>query len=224
MLKNWSDTIIDYYENLACPELPAGYECMNPYRSPEVQSVVSAFFNRFYADLEPRTLLLGINPGRFGAGITGISFTDPIILTDSLGIEHNFDRRPELSSRFVHEMIAAFGGIEHFTKKFFITSVYPLGFLKDGKNINYYEIEGWRNHLLPLIENELAEHKTWNINRKVGICIGKGDNLKHLNKINDKLGLFDQIVTVPHPRWVMQYRLKRKLEFIDEYVKLLSSI
>lgn len=197
---------------------------MNPYQSNEVQRVVREYFDRFYADDKPRTLLLGINPGRFGAGITGLSFTDPVILKEQLGIDHSFDMRPELSSRFIHEVIDEYGGLEFFSRQFFITSVYPLGFIKDGKNVNYYEIPGWKQSLRHELVKELTTHRGWNINRKVGICIGKGDNLKHLTALNDELGLFEKIVTVPHPRWVMQYNLRSKLKYVDDYLKVLSAV
>lgn len=220
---NWSETLIDYYRNLRCPNLPAEVDCMNPYLEADVMEVVSTYFKRFYDDSNPRTLLFGINPGRFGAGITGISFTDPIILKDKLGIDHSFDLRPELSSGFIHEMIDIYGGIEQFTSRFFITSVYPLGFLKAGKNLNYYEIADWENSIKPEIIRELKTHREWNINREVGICIGKGQNLKYLTQLNKELGLFKRIITMPHPRWVMQYNLKKKDFYIDQFLKTLDS-
>ncbi len=39
-----------------------------------------------------RYLILGINPGRFGGGITGIPFTDPIRLQNICGIENDFQK------------------------------------------------------------------------------------------------------------------------------------
>lgn len=220
---NWSETLVNYYENLETPELPEGVECMNPYREAEVKAIVRTYFQRYYGDSNKRTLLFGINPGRFGAGVTGISFTDPVILKERLGISHGLELRPELSAGFIHDMIDAFGGIEDFTAHFLITSVYPLGFLEDGKNINYYEIPGWRDALLPHIRSELKAHGGWNINRDVAICIGQGQNLKFFTELNKELGLFKRILTLPHPRWVMQYRTKLKGEFINEYVKTLGA-
>ena len=49
-----------------------------------------------------RHLLLGINPGRFGGGVTGIPFTDPIRLQNVCGIENNFEKKQELSSVFIY--------------------------------------------------------------------------------------------------------------------------
>ena len=57
--------------------------------------------------------------GRFGSGLTGISFTDPQRLKNVLNIDHSFDMRPELSSEFIYEVIEAFGTPKDFFSSFF---------------------------------------------------------------------------------------------------------
>lgn len=48
---------------------------MNPFREgEEIFSVSSSFYRKFYTDNTPRHLILGINPGGFGAGVTAIPF------------------------------------------------------------------------------------------------------------------------------------------------------
>ena len=83
--------------------------------------------------------MLGINPGRFGAGVTGITFTDPVRLEKECGIPNNFDKRQELSSVFIYDFIAAWGGAEAFYSRFFLSAVFPLGFTREGRNLNYYD-------------------------------------------------------------------------------------
>lgn len=61
-------------------KLPCNVEVMDVYKDEEVQTTCQQFYSKYYNDHQPRTLLLGINPGRFGGGITGIPFTDPINL------------------------------------------------------------------------------------------------------------------------------------------------
>ena len=102
-------------------------------------NVVKAFLQKYFNDVRKRKLILGINPGRFGAGITGVNFTAAKQLTDECGIEHPFSNGSELSAEFIYAMIKAYGGPEKFYNKFFIGSVCPLGFVKAGKNINYYD-------------------------------------------------------------------------------------
>ena len=62
------------------------------------------------------------------------------------------------------------------------------------------------------------------IRRDKAICLGEGKNLKFLEKLNRGMSLFREIIPLPHPRWVMQYRYKRKEDFIAAYLEVLQSI
>jgi len=111
--------------------LPPGIHIMNPFREQEgVMDISSAFYRKYYDDNTPRHLILGINPGRFGAGLTGIPFTDPGHLMEQCGIPYSGPRTHEPSSVFVYDMIQAFGGVEAFYSRFYISAVCPLGFTK----------------------------------------------------------------------------------------------
>ncbi|MBK7873114.1 MAG: DUF4918 family protein [Saprospiraceae bacterium] len=128
--------------NLSLPpslKVPTGIEVLFPYEASETIQAMTTFYEKYYNDQEQRIFIFGINPGRFGAGVTGVPFTDPIRLVEECNISNNFQKKPELSSVFVYEFIHAFGGLEAFYKKFYITSLSPLGFTKDGKNYNYYD-------------------------------------------------------------------------------------
>ena len=35
---------------------------------------------------------------------------------------------------------------------------------------------------------------------------------------------FNNFITLPHPRWILQYKMKMKKEYLDEYVTKLSNI
>ncbi len=85
-------------------------------------------------------MILGINPGRFGGGVTGIPFTDPKRVIEKCGLAYSGEMKHEPSSVFVYEMIDAFGGAIKFYEQFYIHSVCPLGFTNinnKGKAINY---------------------------------------------------------------------------------------
>ena len=59
-------------ENL--PELPKGVSWLLPFKElPETAKVTKAFLEKFYGDYQNRTLILGINPGRFVAGVSRFS-------------------------------------------------------------------------------------------------------------------------------------------------------
>ncbi|MTI23245.1 DUF4918 family protein [Fulvivirga sp. RKSG066] len=209
--------IIEFYNQLESPtNIPQEVEVLHPFKEPEVQQIVNKFYTTFYNDNNPRTFLLGINPGRFGSGATGIPFTDPIRLQEVIGIENSFDRKQELSSKFIYSMIDELGGPEPFYGNFYFSSVSPLGFVKDGKNLNYYDIKELQDNLEPYIIENLKKQIAFGAN-PVAYSLGKGKNIKYLQWLNKKYQLFEAIKPLPHPRWVMQYRLKRLDEFLLEY-------
>src|SRR5438045_1158256 len=129
--------IIEFYKLLQPPSLPKEIEILFPQKNKDVMNVVETFFYKFYDDNAPRHLIFGINPGRFGAGTTGINFTAPKQLKEFCGIDHSFKSQTELSAEFIYESIQAFGGIKNFYENYFITSVSPLGFVTTGLNMNY---------------------------------------------------------------------------------------
>ncbi len=177
---------------------------------------MTSFYNHFYNDPRQRTFILGINPGRFGAGVTGVPFTDPIRLKQ-LGIENSFSQKPELSSVFVYEMIAACGGPEKFYNQFYITSLSPLGFVKNGKNYNYYDDPLLSKVIRPFIIRNIETQLTFGADRSKVFCLGQGKNFEYLSKLNDEYQWWESVIPLPHPRWIMQYKLKRKEEFIGLY-------
>jgi len=224
-MKTFAERAIHFYSNLLIKTtLPAGSEILNPYESPAVKDIVTAFFTSFFDDQKDRVILLGVNPGRFGAGITGITFTDPIRLEEDCQIPNPFEKRAELSSRFIYEVISSYGGCQAFYQRFFLSAVSPLGFVRDGKNLNYYDERDLENALGDFIESALRDQLDLGIRRDKAICLGEGKNMKYLERMNRELKLFGEIIPLPHPRWVMQYRFKRKEEFIGKYLEVLQSI
>ena len=106
---------------------------MNPYQDPETWKLASRFYEKFYCDKKPRAFLFGINPGRHGAGVTGIPFTDPIRLAGECGIANHWKKKGELSSEFIYAMIGAYGGVDAFYGRYFFTAMSPLGFVREGR-------------------------------------------------------------------------------------------
>lgn len=204
-------------------ELPAGVEVMNPFKEKTTFNLCSKFYNKYYNDNNSRYLILGINPGRFGGGITGIPFTDPIRLQSICGISNEFPKKQELSSVFVYDVINAFGGPEKFYGQFYISSISPLGFTKNNKNLNYYDDKkleaGIRDFVIDCIKKQIA----FGISTKVVFCFGEGKNHAYLTRLNNEINFFDTIVPLPHPRFIMQYKLKSKQEYIDRYLRELNA-
>ncbi len=166
-------------------------------------------------------MLLGINPGRFGAGVTGVNFTAPRQLTHACGIEHSFKQGSELSAEFVYKIIDVFGGVETFYKQFFIASVCPLGFTQNGKNLNYYDDKALLTKLRPFIVQSLNALLSFNVNPAYCICIGGEKNFRFLNLLNAEYNWFKTIRVVPHPRFIMQYKRKSIEKYVSVYLDAL---
>lgn len=221
---SFAKKVINFYQTIEPPTgLPAEVDVLHPYRNQESLKVTKAFYQKFYNDEEPRHLLLGINPGRFGGGITGIPFTDPIRLEESCGISNAFEKKAELSSKFIYEMIDAYGGPASFYQQFYFSAISPLGYTKAGKNLNYYDIPAYLDLFEDYALSRLQEQIAFPLTTDVAFCIGQGQNLKFLERLNAKYQIFREIKTIPHPRWIMQYRLKQKEDFIQLYINELTA-
>jgi hypothetical protein len=214
-----SDRILSFLTQLEIPvSLPKGVEVMNPFSDAETLRVVKQFYRQYYNDIKPRYCIVGINPGRFGGGVTGIPFTDPIRLERECKIEISWPKKQELSSIFIYDVINAFGGVEKFYAGFYFTAVSPLGFTKNGKNLNYYDDKELVKSIVPFSVDCFRKQIDWGLNTSVAFCLGEGTNYKYLVKLNNEYKFFDKIEPLSHPRFIMQYRLKRKEEFINNYL------
>ncbi|WP_138992323.1 uracil-DNA glycosylase family protein [Larkinella sp. C7] len=226
-METFADRAIAYYLGLKKPtNLPLGVSALNPYEQPEVQAIVNQFFTTYFSDNAPRVYILGINPGRFGAGVTGISFTTPQNLRKYCGIDNDLPPSPELSSRFIYQIVEAFGGAKAFYGQFFLTSLYPLALVKDGKNYNFYDDKATTVTLWPAIADTvrtqlLFDQSGLEKNRRVAVCLGR-KNEAFLQKLNKEHRFFEQIVTLDHPRYILQYRSRDIESYVDRYVRTLA--
>lgn len=202
--------------------MPGGIAALTPWRDGEAFGLMSSFYEKFYCDSNPRIMLIGINPGRLGGGLTGIPFTDPVRLEDECGIANTLPKKPELSSTFFYEVVKAMGGPKIFYSRFFVSSVVPFGFTIGGKNLNYYDDPKLLETLQPLIPKWLEKQMDMGISRSVFFSIGEGENAKFLFKLNQKMDWFDDMKALPHPRFIMQYKKKYLKDFINRYVEVLS--
>lgn len=208
---------INYFLNLKNENyLPPHVEIMNPFDNPAVKEIISKFYNKFFSDTNKRIYVLGINPGRFGGGLTGLSFTDPFALRMYCGIENNLGNQAELSSRFVYKFINSYGGPDRFFSRFYLSALYPFAIIKDSKNYNFYDDKVLIEAIKPAIITSIKEQLKFGADTSAVICFGR-KNEKYLKEINNKLNFFDKIVTLDHPRYIMQYKLKQIEEYLEKY-------
>jgi hypothetical protein len=216
------DNIISFLQRLEIKQtLPHGIKILNPYKEEEVKRVTGLFYRKYYPDHLERRMILGINPGRFGAGVTGISFTDPVRLEKDCNIQNSLAKRPETSSVFIYKMIHAYGGCFSFYRRYYVTAVCPLGFTSGGKNLNYYDRKELSDRLRTFIVHKIREQIDFGLLTDRAFCIGEGKNYHFLQRINQEHHFFKEIVPLPHPRFVMQYRYKDADHYISHYLSLL---
>jgi Uracil DNA glycosylase superfamily len=220
--------ILSFYKTLKIDKalLPHGIEVMNPYLNKTTWQIVEAFYTKFYNDNRTRKLILGINPGRHGAGLTGIPFTDTKRLNKDCGIAFSEFESHETSSVFVYDMINAFGGAKKFYKQFYISSVSPLGFIIKNKsdkfvNYNYYDSKELENALKSFVIETIQKQIDFGIDTSECYCLGTGKNFKYLTKLNAEFNFFKEIIPLEHPRYVMQYKSKLKDDYIQKYLDCL---
>lgn len=217
MNNTFASKAIYYFLNLKKDNnLPAQIDVMNPFENPEVKEVIRKFYYKFFNDTNKRIYVLGINPGRFGGGLTGLSFTDPVALKTYCGIENNLGSQAELSSRFVYKFINSFGEPQKFFSRFYLSALYPFAIIKDGKNYNFYDNGDLLDVIKPAIIKSITEQMKFGADTSAVICFGR-KNEKYLKEVNNKLKIFDKIITLDHPRYIMQYKLKQLDKYLEKY-------
>ncbi|HEX2899248.1 MAG TPA: uracil-DNA glycosylase family protein [Bacteroidia bacterium] len=207
--------------------LPEGFGIMNPFQEdPKALASSEAFYRKYYDDHRPRRLILGINPGRFGAGVTGIPFTDPKRLIEVCKLPFSGKLEHEPSSVFVYEVVEAYGGPEAFYRDIYINSVCPLGFTTTsakGKtvNVNYYDDKLLTQAVTPFILESIQAQIDLGVQTDCCFCFGTGKNFQFLNRLNEAHHFFGKVVPMEHPRFIMQYKSKTKDSYIAQYLRLL---
>jgi hypothetical protein len=221
----FAEKIINFNKSLDYGgKLPEGIQVMNPFKGDGgTMDVSSAFYRKFYNDPGPRHLILGINPGRFGAGVTGIPFTDSKRLRNACELEYSGIETHETSAVFVYDVIEAYGGPAKFYRDFYINSVCPLGFtISDEKgrvkNYNYYDSAELTELVRPFIIESIKKQIAFGIHTAVCFCFGTGKNEKFLRALNDEYAFFKTIIALEHPRFVMQYKARSKQIYLDKYI------
>ena len=223
-MSTFADRIINFNTHLEYNQsLPKGFDVLNPYMdNPETMEVMRAFYHKFYNDNRQRKFIIGINPSRHGAGVTGVPFTDTKRLESECGIVMNSAHTHEVSSVFMYDMIKAYGGVTKFYNDFYINSPFPLAIVRkasDGKwlNANYYDEEALFKSLKDYMIETLKKHISLGVDTQKVFVLGK-KNATFLQKLNKEATLFGEMVVLEHPRFIQQYKSKEKQLYIDKFL------
>jgi hypothetical protein len=229
MSKTFADKVIDFNRQLYYSgKLPNGFQVMNPYLdNPETMEVMKQFYYKYYNDLKQRRFIIGINPSRYGAGVTGVPFTDTKRLESACGIKMQSAHTHEISSVFMYDLIAEYGGAEEFYKHFYINSPFPLAIIRQAKNgkwlnANYYDDPVLFEMTKGFMIESLKKHISLGLDTSEVFVLGK-KNVNFIQKLNKEAKLFDNIKTLEHPRYIQQYKLKEKQHYIDKYILALNN-
>lgn len=225
--QNFAEKVIDFNRKLQYSgKLPDDFQVLNPYLdNPETMEVMQKFYFKYYNDTRQRKFIIGINPSRHGAGVTGVPFTDTKRLESVCGIQMYSAHTHEVSSVFMYDMIADFGGPKDFYKKFYINSPFPLAIVrktKDGKwvNANYYDEPDLFEMVKEFMIESLKNHISLGLDTSRAFVLGK-KNADFIHKLNKEAKLFDRLEVLEHPRFIQQYKLKQRQLYLDKYIHAL---
>lgn len=230
MEKTFADKMIEFNRSLNYTgSLPEGFRVMNPFaENPETIRITELFYRKYYNDAKQRRFIIGINPSRYGSGVTGIPFTDTKRLESVCGIPMATARTHEVSSVFMYDMIAKYGGPEAFYGDYYLNSPFPLAIIrltKEGKwvNANYYDDPLLLGATEEFMVEMLREHISLGLDTSEVFILGK-KNAGYLNKLNRKARLFGRMTPLEHPRYIQQYRSRDKHLYIDKYITTLKNL
>ena len=223
-MNTFADRIINFNTHLEYNQsLPKDFDVLNPYMdNPETMEVMRAFYHKFYNDNRQRKFIIGINPSRHGAGVTGVPFTDTKRLESECGIAMKSAHTHEISSVFMYDMIQQYGGVAKFYNDFYINSPFPLAIVRkasDGKwlNANYYDEEVLFKSVKDYMIATLKKHIALGVDTQKVFVLGK-KNATFLQKLNKEATLFGEMVVLEHPRFIQQYKSKEKQLYIDKFL------
>jgi hypothetical protein len=173
---------------------------------------IKQFNEKYYAEGYPETVLCGINPGKNGAGKTGVPFLDFSSLSKLMEGVDRVDT--ERSAQFFYNIVEEFGAAK-FYRSFYVTNISWVGFTKDGNNKNYYELSDPVKDFIYdafIYEMNIVAPKTI-----ISLSEEVGKSLRYLFKESD----IDISARLPHPNYCAFPKNYEKCK--AQYIEILSS-
>ena len=172
---------------------------------------IKIFNETYYHHSYPKTVLCGINPGRHGAGKTGIPFIDFSSLSTLIDGVNRADT--ERSAQFFFDVVSEFGASK-FYNSFYVTNVSWVGYISNNMNINYYRLpEPVKDFVLKAFKYEIGI-----VSPKVIISMGREVKITVNQLFNDTPIDVDNYLPHPYPcSFPARYQGHKR-----EYIELLS--
>lgn len=173
---------------------------------------IDAFWQKYYGDAVPRIMICGINPGRLGAGKTGIPFLDYESLSQLIPGVERMDS--EKSAGFFFRVVESFGA-ESFFKTFYVTNFSSVGYLRDANNFNYHDLP---QPALEIVEQNFLEEIRL-VEPTHVISLGRKVHGSVLRLLPPGI---DCSLRLPHPSWIATYRSYEMDHWVSRYRDALS--
>lgn len=196
------DQIIEFYSNFRTTDVfSPGVQLHNPFDAPNRRSAIEQFCRSFYDDTSPRVHLLGINPSRLTNSSTGVNYTDGFALQEYCGIPNDFSKSRELTSSFFYRVVESFGGAATFYNRVFAWAAMPVAITNGETYANYYDVDD------EIVKEIVVDNLNWMLKLpSVGklVILGSGENKKYLESLPGFPFGYNDVICLPHPRWIMQ--------------------
>jgi hypothetical protein len=105
-----------------------------------------------------------------------------------------------------------------------MNAISPLGFVKNGVNINFYDDPALKKAIIPFALQSIAAVHAAGVRSDVCVVLGTGSLKTFVEReIRPEVG-WDHVAYLEHPRYVMQYRRKDVPVFIEKYVRTIREL
>jgi uracil-DNA glycosylase len=173
------------------------------------------FDETYYSNDFPKIVLCGINPGKDGAGVTGVPFVDERTLDERLSDNNIKTNKTEPSAQFFNKIVDHFGA-ETFYKYFYVTNISWFGFTKNGNNFNYYKLsDSAQEYISKAFMCEMTL-----INPTTIVPLGEQVEKSLTRVFSDSMIKVEN--RLMHPRGCVS-GTKRKAQCLNDYINLLES-
>ncbi len=180
-----------------------------PYRP-----IAEQFWQQYVPEPLPQTVIVGLNPGRLGAGLTGIPLLDFRSLANLLPDTQLPRNETEPSANFFHRVVQNIGA-EKFYREFYVSNVSAVGYVRDNKNCNYPDLPDAAQRI---IEQRFLDEMAVLAPKRI-IALGREVEATVQRLFS---GGSVTISHLPHPSWIMTYRLREAQSWVRRYTQMLT--
>ncbi len=92
-----------------------------------------------------------------------------------------------------------------------------MGFVKDGRNFNFYDHPALLRDIKPFLIRSIEAQLGFGARLGAAIVLGTGRIKQVFEDLNRECDFFKAVHAVEHPRFIMQYRRRRLGDYLRKY-------